>query len=135
MKGLVKMNEAVHSIVKDWLVLMLAGIGISFPPHHYVGGLLLAMAGAAVAAHMQPEQDRREMWLVIVTAWLVATIVAAVMVSRQPEFPPQIAMAVSGFLSRYIARFALAMAGMVEQRTNTIFDRILERFFPGKDDK
>ncbi len=129
-KGLTKMNDAVHSTLKDWLVLALAGIGVQFPPHHYIGGLLLAMAGAAVATKFQPDEDRVELWTVIVTAWVIATIAAIGGKYYMPDFPPQVVMAAAGFFSRYIARLLLAMAGRVEAQTDTIFDRLLDRVLP-----
>lgn len=124
------MNDAAANMAKDWLTLALAGIGISFPAHHFLGGLFLAFAGAALAAKMQPEQDRRELWLVMLGAFFAATLMAQIVQSWRPSFPPQIVMAGGGFASRYLIRAVLAMAGMIEERTDTIFDRLLDRWFP-----
>lgn len=70
------MNDAAANMAKDWLTLALAGIGISFPAHHFLGGLFMAFAGAALAARTQPEQDRRELWLVMLGAFFAATVMA-----------------------------------------------------------
>ena len=66
------MNDAAANMAKDWLTLALAGIGISFPAHHFLGGLFMAFAGAALAAKWQPEQDRRELWLVMMGAFFAS---------------------------------------------------------------
>ena len=127
------MNNAASDLAKDWLTLALAGIGVSFPAHHFVGGMFLAFAGAALAARMQPEQDKRELWIVVLGAFFAATILAQAAHSWRPDFPPQIVMAGGGFASRYLIRAALAMAGMIEARTDTLFDRILDRWLPPRD--
>lgn len=36
------MKDAAANMAKDWMTLALAGIGISFPAHHFLGGLTLA---------------------------------------------------------------------------------------------
>lgn len=128
------MKDNAHLVAKDWLMWALAGIGVSFPPHHYLGGLFLAAAGAAVATKMQPDQDKRELWLVMLTAWVVATVAAVLLSVYKPGFPPQIAMAATGFFSRFIARFFLALGGVLEARTDTIFDRVLDRVLPKRGD-
>ena len=70
------MRDVAAGLAKDYVALALAGIGISFPAHHFIGGLFLAFAGAAVAAKWQPEQDRRELWLVMLGAFFAATVMA-----------------------------------------------------------
>ena len=124
------MNDAAAALVKDWLTLALAGIGISFPAHHFIGGLFLALAGAALAARTQPEEDRRELWLVVLGAFFAATLAAQMIHYWQPNIPPQIVMAGAGFASRYLIRAALAMAGLIERKSDTLFDRFLDRWFP-----
>jgi len=126
------MNDAAANMAKDWLTLALAGIGISFPAHHFLGGLFMAFAGAALAAKWQPEQDRRELWLVMLGAFFAATVMAQAVQAWRPAIPPQLVMAGAGFASRYLIRAVLAMAGMVEARTDTLFDRILDRWLPPK---
>ena len=126
------MNDAAANMAKDWLTLALAGIGISFPAHHFLGGLFMAFAGAALAARTQPEQDRRELWLVMLGAFFAATVMAQAAHAWRPAIPPQLVMASAGFASRYLIRAVLAMAGMVEARTDTLFDRILDRWLPPK---
>lgn len=130
-----RMKQTMVDTTKDWMILALAGIGINFPPHHYFGGLFLALAGAALARKFQPEQDNREWWVVVLGAFIAATIAAEVAQWQGVLVPVQIIMASAGFLSRYLTRFVLAMAGMVQDRTDTIFDRLLDRILPNKGDK
>ena len=42
-----EMRDVAAGLAKDYVALALAGIGISFPAHHFLGGLFLAFAGAA----------------------------------------------------------------------------------------
>lgn len=134
-RKLLEMRDFTENLMKDWFILALAGIGISFPPHHYIGGLLLAMAGAAIASRAQPEQNRQELWTVLMTAWVIATVSAVVLYNMRPDFPPQVVMAAAGFFSRFVARFLLALAGKLELRTDTIFDRLLDKVLPPRSDK
>lgn len=124
------MKDVAHLALKDWLALGLAGLGVTFPPHHYIGGLLLALSGAAFAMKLQPEDQQVELWVTALGAWIVATLAAIAVFHWRPAFPPQIVMAAAGFLSRYAARFVLAMAGKLESRSDTLFDRILDRVLP-----
>lgn len=41
------MNDAAAGLAKDYMTLALSGIGISFPAHHFIGGMFLAFADAA----------------------------------------------------------------------------------------
>lgn len=47
---------------KDWLTLLLAGLGVTFAPHEWIGGMLLAFVAAAFDMRSDPEQDQRELW-------------------------------------------------------------------------
>lgn len=102
---------------------------------------MLAMAAAMVARKMSPERDQREVWLVLISAAVLA-IFTAMLASylRSPEhgtlppdFPIQMAMAASGFFSRFVMGLALRMAGRVETKTDDITDRVVDRFLPPGD--
>lgn len=124
----------LDNVVSDWLALILAGVGVTLWPHVYIGGLLLALAAAAVARSLEPEANRGEFWVVLGTAALLASVVASVfpteMTWGQLTVAVQVKMAVTGFLSRSIARMAMRLTGMIEARGDTIADRILDRFLP-----
>jgi uncharacterized protein involved in response to NO len=125
------MKDQAIVTVKDWLTLALTGLGITFAPHHFLGGLFLALAGAAFARSMSPEQDERELWVVFLGAFLAGVLAAELASVFIPDFPVQIVMAAAGFFSRYLARFALRVAGLVEQRADNITDRVIDRVLPG----
>ena len=131
------MKDSAIVAFKDWVGLVLAGIGIGVPMHHFFGGLFLAVAGASFARAFSPEQDERELWVVIWGAVLFAIIAAIVAQIWLPLWPVQLIMAAAGFFSRYIARFTLRAAGMVEKRTDRIVDGAIEKLLPsaGGEDK
>lgn len=125
---MMKDTLAHHS--KDWLSLALAGLGISFAPHVWIGGMLLALAGAAVAMRSDPEKDNRELWLILLTAFLVAHVAAIIVHWMWESFPPQLVMFGAGFLSRWIIRLVMRMAKLVEARGDRIADRLVDRVLP-----
>ena len=127
-KGETTLNPAEH--VKDWLTLFLAGLGVTFAPHEWIGGVLLALAGAAFAMRADPEQDARELWLVLLGAFLAAHIAAMFSTRYFPDFPVQAVMAGTGFFSRRITRFGLRLAGMVESRGDVIAGRVVDKYLP-----
>lgn len=130
------MKDAAADISRDWLTLLFAGLGITFAPHEWLGGLFLALAGASFARHMDPEQDRRELWAVMLGAFL-ASHLAALVWSRWPDGwftltpPVQVVMMATGFFSRRLTRFVMRLAGLIEKRTDTIADRLIDRILPG----
>lgn len=130
------------SSTRDVFMVLLAGLGITVSGAEYIGGILLSIAGALVASKLQPEQDKRELWVVVCTAF-IASHAAALIVQGRPQpdgtmdhlMNPQLAMTLAGFFSRYIARAALRLGGHVEARADTVFDRVLEKYLPGKKGK
>lgn len=123
----------MHEPFRDWLLLITTGLGISFAPHVWIGGLFLAMAGASVAFQYDPERDGRERWSVFGTALVVAHVVGIVVFWWFPEFPPQLAMFGAGFLSRRLVRAAFRISSGIERRTDTIAGRIVGTLLPGHD--
>lgn len=127
------MKDSAIVTLKEYIGLALLGIGISVPMHQFWGGMFLALAGASFARAFSPEQDEREFWVVILGAALMAILACMLAQIYLPQWPVQLIMAVAGFLSRYIARFTLRAAGMVEKRTGSIVDRVIDRVLPGAD--
>jgi hypothetical protein len=128
------MRDVAADHAKDWLTWGLAGLGISFAPHEWIGGMFLALAAAAFAMRTDPEQDTRELWIVMIGAFLASHLAAIISHIWAPDFPKQIAMMGAGFFSRRISRFALRLGGMVEGRGDKIADRLIDRVLP-EDDK
>lgn len=115
-----------------WLLLAL---GVTFAQEAWIGGILLAMAGASFAIQFQPEKTRVELWSVIAGAFIVAHIAGTLSVRVWPDFPVQIVMCLAGVFSRYIARLAFKVAGKTEGKADQISDRLIDRVFPGNDGK
>ena len=126
-----RMKDAVADHAKDWLTLFLAGLGISFAPYEWVGGMFLALARAALAMRSDPEKDQRELWLVLLGAFLASHLAAMASHSWYPEFPVQVTMCVTGFLSRRLTRFTLRFAGIIEDKGDKIADKVIDKFIGG----
>jgi len=116
--------------LQDWFSLLLTGLGVSFSANVYIGGTILALAGASVAMRSDPQHDDRELWLVFLSAFLVAHVAAMIGHWFQPNFPPQIVMFTAGFLSRKIVRLAMRVASLMEARGDSIANRIVDRVLP-----
>lgn len=128
------MKDAVADHMKDWMTLLFAGLGISFAPHEWIGGMFLAMAGAAFAMRTDPERDERELWLVLLGAFLASHLAALCAHVWTPEIPKQLVMAATGFFSRRVTRFALNLGGAFERRSDKIADRLIGRVLPDDHD-
>lgn len=126
-------SDNAEAIVRDPLTLVLTGLGITFAPHEYLGGLLLALAGASIASAMNRDQDRRRFWLIMLTALFISHLAAMGAGSIWPTLPFQLVMALAGFGSRYLVKMMLRVFGILEERSDKIADRIVDRVFP--DDK
>lgn len=132
------MNQ-ITDHAKDWLTLALTGLGVTFAPHEWIGGMFLALAGAAFAMRLDPEQDRRELWFVMLGAFLAAhfAVMAQVWAEARgwiPIIPHQAVMAGAGFFSRHIMKILLRVGGLVEQRTDAIADAAADHIIPDKKD-
>lgn len=126
-----KMKDAVADHAKDWLTLFFAGLGISFAPYEWIGGMFLALAGAAFAMRSDPERDQRELWLVLLGAFLASHLAGMASHAWYPEFPVQVTMCIAGFLSRRLTRFTLKFAGIIEDKGDKIADKVIDKFIGG----
>lgn len=126
------MKDVIADHAKDWLTLFFAGLGISFAPYEWVGGMFLALAGAAFAMRSDPERDQRELWLVLLGAFLASHLAAMASHSWYPDFPVQVTMCAAGFLSRRLTRFTLRIAGVIEDRGDQIAEKVIDKFMDGK---
>jgi O-antigen/teichoic acid export membrane protein len=123
-------SDNAEAIVRDPLTLILTGLGISFAPHEYLGGLFLALAGASIASAMNRDQDRRRFWLVMLTAVFISHLAAMGAESIWPELPFQLVMALAGFGSRYLVKMMLRVFGILEERADKVADKIVARVLP-----
>lgn len=124
------MTKLIEDVAKSWLTLTLAGLGVTLSPHEWIGGLFLALAAAAFAMKVEPEQDKRELWVVLMGAFIASHVAALAAQRWLPEFPIQIVMVAAGYFSRHVSRFSLRLAGLVEARSGTIADRLVDRVLP-----
>lgn len=125
------MQSTMEGYLRDWFLTLMTGLGVTFAWNEWVGGLFLAVAGATIAFHSDPERDNRERVMVYVTALFVAHIAGIISHRLFDEWPPQFAMCAAGFFSRKIIRLALRVAGLVEARGDRIADGLLDRYLPG----
>lgn len=129
------MKDTAILAFKDYVGLILLGIGISFPMHEFFGGLFFAVAGASFASKFWPEVNERELWVVICGAMLAAIFVAETVHFLRPQFPIPLAMGIAGFFSRHLARITLRAAGLMESQTDRIVNGAIDRVIPDKDDQ
>lgn len=143
---MVKTLEFVGSVVRDAFSLILLGLGISFAPHMYIGGLFLALAGAAIARAWEkdtavraglpvPREGNLKLTLVILTAFFVSTLTATGVHAFWPDWSVQLVMAASGFASRWIVGLAIHTLIVLSGKGGTLADRLVNRYFPEEKDK
>lgn len=128
-----QMKDNAILALKDDIALLLLSIGIGFPMHQFFGGLFLALAGASFARRFKPEHGEREFWVMMLGAALFATVAGEIAHAWWPDFPVQIVMGAAGFFSRYLARFSLRAAGLLESKTDRIVNGALDRVLPTTD--
>lgn len=140
MKEQSRMKDIAEAAAKDWLTLFFAGLGITFAPHEWLGGMLLGLAGGGFARHIDPEQDKRELWIVFLGAFLTSHIAALAWEVWPQDWPGipvpvQLVMLMAGFASRRLTRTVMRIFGLIEARSDTIADRLVDRALPAKDPK
>lgn len=122
-------DQASH-IARDYFSLFLAGMGISFAPHEYFGGLFMALACASVMARHR--KDPRKHWLVLLTAFLFATLIAVWLGDTQ-QIKIQLIMAVSGLASGWVMNSAMKFFDRIEERASDAADKVVDKVLPGGD--
>ena len=138
--------EFVGSVFRDAISLILLGLGITFAPHMYIGGLFLALAGAAVARAWEkdlaikagtplPREGNLKLTLVILTAFFVSTLTATTVHAFWPNWSVQLVMAASGFASRWIVALAIHTLIGLSGKGGTLADRLVNKYFPEEKDK
>ncbi|MCG6111570.1 MAG: hypothetical protein MEQ74_05195 [Paracoccus sp.] len=121
----------VEAIARDWLSLLLLGLGITFSPGSYIGGMFLALAGGSLATTIDSESRRLGIFGTLAAAFFISHIAVIVAIHFFPTWSPQVVMGLSGFASRYIARFFLRLLQRIETRSDELSDRVIDRFAPG----
>ena len=136
-----KTLEFLGSILRDATSLVLLGLGITFAPHIYLGGLFLALAGAAVArawekdqaakaGHPLPREPNMKLTLVIVTAFFISTLSAITVHHFWPEWSIQVVMAASGFASRWLVVLMINTLFSLSKKGDSLASRILNKILP-----
>lgn len=117
--------------VKFVLATILAAFGIAAPLPHFAAGLFMAVAGAYFMAIWFPENTKRELRHTIGAAMLLGamTAIAHQHVAVLRDFPLQLVMATSGFLSRFAVLALYSAGGAIAD----MIPGLLRRFFGGKD--
>ena len=136
-----KTLEFLGSILRDATSLVLLGLGITFAPHIYLGGLFLALAGAAVArawekdqaakaGHPLPREPNMKLTLVIITAFFISTLSAITVHYFWPEWSIQVVMAASGFASRWLVVLMINTLFSLSKKGDSLASRILNKILP-----
>lgn len=132
-------RQATQDAVEPWLIMALAGLGISSPWNEVLGGVLLAIAGALLAWKLSPGWDTRSFWIVVAGAVFAAVLTFEVIDHAKSagwigqDVPAQFLAAMAGFGSRHLMRFMLKAFGVAERKADTVVDRVVDRVIPGGD--
>lgn len=118
-------RNLVADVSTDWMTQILIGLGVTASGQEYIGGLLLACAGATIA-----RGERKKGWF---TTLLTAVIVATVGIELLPLWFPELeakipvpaAMCVLGFVSRFLVTLALKILTRAEAAQDQLADIIL----------
>lgn len=116
--------------VGDGAIWLLAALGVTFSFHEYFGGLFFALACAMLTRHWFPEADRREVWITLLAAFIVATIGVELYDWYWPEkqpLPPQMIMALLGFCSRVVVTILMKTLIRAEERSDELADKIIDK--------
>ncbi len=109
--------DHTEALARDWLSLFLTGLGITFAPHEYFGGLFLSLAGASLSMHYgKRKQGRKSLLVVMCTAFFVSHLGAMAAHWYFPGLSIQFVMAFLGAISRHLAVIAFGAAGILEDR-------------------
>ena len=136
-----KIMEVITGTLKDWFSLFLLGIGVQFSTTEYLGGLFMALAGAAIARAWEKEMARKvggelppernaTLFLVAVTAFFVSTMTSILVYAHSPNWSAPMVMAISGFASRRIVYTCLSFVEGVANRGDSIAQRVINKFLP-----
>jgi peptidoglycan biosynthesis protein MviN/MurJ (putative lipid II flippase) len=116
---------------QDWVSLFLAGLGISFALHEFLGGLFLALALASSLARHR--KDQRKLWGALVTAGITAVLAAIAWQWMEWQWlPVQLVMASMGVLGSPGATILVALQDRLEDRSGEVADKAIDHFLPGE---
>lgn len=126
-------TDSATESAADWIAWAMLAAGVTFHPFQYAGGLFFAFACAMLARHWLPDRDRREVWVTLLAAFLVATIGAEFYDwwFADPPLPIQMTMAALGFCSRVAVTLAMKLLMRTEARSGEIADRLIDGRLPG----
>jgi len=122
--------QQATSAARDWLTLFLAGLGVTFQWHVYLGGMFFALAGASAMARNR--KDPRKFWTIVLTGWFFATLVA-VLLGETNKVPIQVWMGLTGLGSGWIMNFMARVFDRMGGRADDAADWLFDRLFPRKD--
>lgn len=112
--------ETLYKFFNDGVVIALAGLGITFAPNVFLGGLFWAIGGAMILREYSPSLRKTRRKLTIITASFLAVLAAICVHQYYPDFPVSLAMAIAGILSvPLVKRFAA--------RETEIVDAVLDK--------
>jgi hypothetical protein len=127
MKG-TKMKDMAVDAAGNWLGLLFAGLGVTFAPHEWIGGMFLALSAAAFA--MRRTDQAETLIKVLVGAFIASHVGAIVVHYYMPALPVQIVMAGIGFFSQPLMRMAFGFGIKVESKTDVISEKLIDKVLP-----
>lgn len=127
---------ALVELLRNWIALGLAGLGLTISDQEYIGGVLVALAMAGVARRVDIRSGATKITIsAAFTAVLFSTMAVGIIEWMEWDFPLWIAMGLVGFFSRPLARMMFKTGVQVEERRGGIVEAGLDRIVPRKDGK
>lgn len=122
--------QHAEAVARDWHGLLFAGLGVTFLPHEWLGGMFLALAGASLATTLDSESKRLTLFGTMIAAFFISHLAGIAAQAWYPPLSPQMVMAGAGFASRYLARFALRVLHRFDSRGDVLADKVLDTYLP-----
>lgn len=125
------MKQNLIETSRDWLSMLLAGIGITVAPHVFFGGLILSLAVGSVIGRKR--QQESHFISVLITSGLAAIIaLIAAQVWNFWGWPPQLIMMLAAAVSGWVVNIFVKIMDRTEAQSGLIADRLLDRYLPHK---
>lgn len=116
--------------LRDAVVLIISGLGLSIEPHVFIACMLLSASGAVIGRGFSPVMSQRRAFILTLSSGVLFTImvmlgdqIAKSSVEWWPSVPPQLMAIVSGLFG------PLAIAYLMK-RFPDIAERLLGKYLP-----
>lgn len=107
-------------------------LGVSVSTSEFVGGMFMCIAMAFLLMAWSQPEDRKSYWLTLVTATMFGLITAAAHDHVLSSWSPQVKMAASGAMSKWIAEGIIGFGRSMKDQLALIPAAIKDRYISSK---